>query len=359
MAKIKEPKMEDKVVQVEELENSEENVPKVETTVSKIGDKKVVKLNKFDIFFIRVWSFICAFILKISGWITKGLTFIFKREIPQRYVTAAVATILIILVVIIITAPFNINVEKTETLDIYNSNLIAVQRKVGENTTTGEPIYKWGYANKKGVIKIDCIYEKAMDFKYNVAFVLVSEVKSSGSTSTYWKLINTKGKNVGSIQFQQVVGADPVVSTFADNKLAKVCLAGSYGYINTKGKMVIDAEYSDAGDFIDGIARVGRGSSYWFINKKGKQISDEYAYARDFVEGYAAVKTLAGNWKFINSNCEDIIEAKFDAVSDFYCGYAAVKLGGSYAIIDTSGKYVVKTNSFYDLSILDNFNIER
>jgi len=328
-----------------------------ETIVSKVGDKKSnIKLNKFDVFFIRIWSFICAAILKFSYLIVKGIKFVIKKEIPVRYVVATVSTLLVVALIALCAAPFTRTVS-VEDIEIYHNNLIAVQKEVGKDDVTMAPIYKWGYVNKKGATKIDFIYEDAMDFKYKVAFVLVSE-KTGSSTYSYWKLINTKGKDVGSYQFSQTIGAERVVSEFSDtDKLAKVCLAGNYGFINTSGKMQINAEYDDAGSFVDGKARVGRGSTYYFINKKGKQVSSEFSYARDYVEGYAAVKTLSGMWQFINNKCESITEAKFDAVSDFHCGYAAVKLGSSYAIINTSGEYVVKSNLFSDIKILGEFEL--
>ena len=242
------------------------------------------------------------------------------------------------------------------TLDLYPNGLIAVQKKIGEDAITGEEVYKWGFANNKGVEKIKCIYDGALDFKYGVAFVKVIE-SQNGSNYVYWKLINTRGQNVGDYEFVQSGSIVPVEQFSDDQKLAKVMSSGQYGYINNKGKPVIEFIYNDAGPFIGKMARVCFGSSYFFINKKGKQVSATFENARDMVDGYAAVQNYSGKWGFINSKGNIAIEPRYDEVSDFYCGYAAVKSGTSYGIIDEKGNKIVPAASFVDLNVLEYFGM--
>ena len=348
--------------QVEEMVDSldQENLldkeeTQIETKAIRIGDKTTVKkVNKFDLFFISIWSFICSAIIKLSSWICKGIKFVFKKEVPQKYVIAVVATILIILLIALITAPFKVNVTKTETLELYSSNLIAVQKYVGVDKYNN-PSYKWGYANKNGDIKINCQYEEAMDFRYKVAFVKLLK-ESNGTSYYYWTRINTKGKPVSDLEIT-VTGECPVQQFSSDTKLARIMLSGKYGYINTKGKIKIDTIYDNAGMFIDGVARVQEGGNVYFINSKGKQVSDNYQNARDMVEERAAVQQRdSGKWGFVNNKGELVIKTSWDEVSDFYNGYAAVRQGETYGVIDSKGNVVVKVGLFKNLNILEYFN---
>ncbi len=312
-------------------------------------------INKFDAFFLRIWAFLCAIIIKFSELICSGIKFVIKKDVPRKYVTAIVVIILVILLIILIAVPASANGTAKQEIDLYPNGLIAVEKRVGTDSTTGDPIYKWGYANKNGAIKIACQYDGALDFKYGVAFVKVIQ-KQNGSNYVYWKLIDKRGADVGEYQFVQTGDNIPVEQFSDDQKLAKVMISGRYGYVNYKGKMVIDAIYEDAGQFIGNMARVSTGTSYYFINKKGKMISSAFDNARDMVDGYAAVN-IAGRWGFMNEKGNVTIEPIFDEVSDFYCGYAAVKQGTSYGVIDEKGKYVVSTGMFSSLNILEYFEM--
>ena len=260
-------------VKIEDAPVPEANQQGKKTKVFRAGDdSNKPNLNKFDIFFIHIWAFICAAIMKLSDWIAQGFEFIIKKDVPRKYVTAALVILIIILFIIIIAVPASSNGTAKQVLDLYPNNLIAVQKRVGEDSQTGDPIYKWGYANKNGAVKISCVYDGALDFKYGVAFVKVIEVKT-GSNYVYWKLIDTKGRDVGGVQFVQT-GVDIPVDQFSDSqKLARVMTGGRYGYVNTKGTLAIQAKYDDAGPFVGKLARVSVGSSCYFINKKAKKMT--------------------------------------------------------------------------------------
>ena len=344
-------------IKVEDKPVLESNDTESQTRIASIDSvMKTSNLNKFDTFFIRIWAFLCSIIIKFSDWICKGIKFLIKRDIPRKYVTATVVIIILVLFILLIALPASANGTARQELDLYPNGLIAVEKRVGTDAV-GEPIYKWGYANKKGAIKISCVYDDALDFKYGVAFVKVIEAQN-GSNYVYWKLIDKNGKDVGDYQFIQTGVNVPVTQFSEDQKLAKVIISGRYGYVNSKGKLAIDAIYEDAGSFIGKIARVSSGYSYYFINTKGKKVSKEFDNARDIVDGFAAVN-ISGRWGFMNEKGNVVIEPIFDEVSDFYCGYAAVKQGTSYGVIDEKGKYVVSTGMFSSLNILEYFEMKK
>ena len=88
---------------------------------------------------------------------------------------------------------------------------------------------------------------------------------------------------------------------------------GKYGYVDSKGKWVIKAQFEEAKDFSDGLAMV----TYYnttddfyeartgYINSKGKAaFSSRFYRANDFKDGYAAVTLLLklyGLWGKRNS----------------------------------------------------------
>ncbi len=355
-----------KDIKLEDVEILSKDNNENATRISKVDDPlKKPSLNKFDTFFIRIWALICAAILKLSDWICAGIKFFIKRDVPRKYVTTFVVLVLIVLFILMIALPASANGTAKLELNIFSSGLVAAQKRVGVDKQ-GDPVYKWGFVDKKGAEKIDFIYYDALDFKYGVAFVQVVE-PGEGYNSTYWKLINKRGQDVGNHRFDQFGDDIPIQQFSDDQKLARVRRSGNYGFINNKGKIVIDTNYDDAGPFVGKMARVNKGNDWYFINTKGKQMTQTFIGARDMVEGFAAVQTNSGSWGFINDKGKMVIEARYSAVSDFYCGYAAVRSGTpgaagvvlTYGVIDTKGKVVVPTGLFTSLNILEYFDMNK
>lgn len=321
--------------------------------------KSHTSVNKFDRFWLKVWAVICAAVTAISNAINWVIKLIFRHKAPDKYVKAFVSIILIIIAIAILAAPFNITINKIETLDVFSDNLIAVKRYIGTDSDHN-PVYKWGYADKKGKLRIPCQYEAAMQFKHGVAWVHVIEQNDENLTQSYWMLIDKRARRVGSNTFMQVSGEVPV-KEFSDKiRYAGVNQGGKWGFINTSGKIVIPCIYDEVGNFDEEIARVRRGSNTYFINSKDKTISDEFQDARDFSCGLAAVYR-SGNWGFINTKGEIVTELIWDEVSDFKMGYAMIvsrgKDGMSYGIVDTSGKLVLPAGSFVDVALREYFGM--
>lgn len=342
-----------------ELPHDDQTVDKDDATVIKIGESTDAHktANKFDIFWLKVWAVICSFIQSFAIAINKGIKLIFKKEAPLKYVKAVISVILIIIAIAIISAPFNITVNEVQKLEIYPNGLTVVQKQVGVDSSTNAPIYKYGYANNKGKIKIECLYDDAMSFKYNVAWVNTKKENADGYIENYWTLINTKGKTVGELKVMQNDENVVPVSTFGNKyKLSAVMLGGKYGFVNTSGKIVISCKYDDVGNFDYKLARVRLGAETYFINNKGKKISQTYFDARDFKEGIAAV-SINNLWGFIDENGDAVGDVEYDNVSDFKQGYALVKRGATYGIIDQKGNNVVNTGVFTDLELVEFFEM--
>lgn len=135
------------------------------------------------------------------------------------------------------------------------------------------------------------------------------------------------------------------------------------GYIDMTGKLVIPLRYEDAHDFSDGLATVRQGPyNYAFIDTDGNVVTviREYSAVFAIKEGFARVRKnnkMDDSWGIIDKNGREIVPPKYDGVSDFSEGLAAVsrrdKLSQpdennyihieSYlkGFVDTTGKVVV------------------
>jgi len=80
-----------------------------------------------------------------------------------------------------------------------------------------------------------------------------------------------------------------------------------WGFIDTKGSMILPCKYSKAGDFSEGVARVKYEGKWGFINKSGTPvISFIYDDASDFSDGLAQVR-IKRNWGFIDKKGTEIV----------------------------------------------------
>lgn len=355
------------VVMDEEFSNSVNGVEVVgdeaiekKSKIRKLGaPKDESKLNKFDLFFIKLWSYIVSMVIVISSGINFVIKAIFKRKAPDKYVRATVAVILIICVMLLFTLPFRINVSSNVATEIYGDGLIPVKQKVN-NDALNYPIYKWGYANKKGKIIIEPAYDEALPFRYGVAWVrvMVKNLENTAYEKDYWQLIDKKGKPKGGLKFNadiHSIGADRPIGEFnAGVKLAwvkKEGATGLYGYINNSGKIKLQYDYNYAEDFSDGLARVKKGNAEFFIDKNGKEVSDRYDEVRAFSGELGAVKKN-GLWGFVNVKGKMVIDPSYDDVSPFQSDYAAVRRGDAYGIIDKKGKAIIAALDYNDIYTL-------
>ena len=98
-------------------------------------------------------------------------------------------------------------------------------------------------------------------------------------------------------------------------------------------------EYVDDWNF--GLAKVSKNQKVGFVDPKGKLVVDLiYDEAFAFSEGYAAVKTN-GKWGYIDSTGKEVIAAVYSEVGCFSEGYAKVAKNGSWGFIDKEGRTVI------------------
>lgn len=148
--------------------------------------------------------------------------------------------------------------------------------------------FLYGYANSSGEYVIEAKYEEAKDFKDGYAIV---------KRNDKWGVVDTSGKETIACTFDQIEifngavmrvkkgnlfglmsaatgAAVQQISYTQINELsqnrAKMCINGKYGYFDEKGKTVIAAQYTYAGNFSsDGKASVEKGGDMYYIYTNG------------------------------------------------------------------------------------------
>ncbi len=192
--------------------------------------------------------------------------------------------------------------------DNFNEGLL----KVGVKT-------KYGYIDTSGKLKIPAIYEKARDFHNGLAVV---GKKGKTEYSDYMVYINKLG-----IELKGIKAASPYASDFSEGyALYQKADSPNKGindkfiyYINTQGKVIFKSEseeYFQHGGFSNGLAAVSNAAGkYGYINTKGVLVIP-YQFDMPKEKIYA-------------------FEIKFDKY-----GYAKVEKDGKAVTIDKTGKVV-------------------
>jgi len=99
--------------------------------------------------------------------------------------------------------------------------------------------------------------------------------------------------------------------------LARVKLSGKWGYIDRSGRIVINPQFEEAGDFAEGLARVKTGGKWGYIDRTGRfLINPQFEEAGDFSQGLARVK-LGGKWGYVDRKGVVLVPPQFSEAGDF------------------------------------------
>lgn len=136
--------------------------------------------------------------------------------------------------------------------------------------------------------------------------------------------------------------------------LAKVGIKDQYGYIDASGQFAIPIQFDAADDFNDGVALVKKGGKLFYVDKSGQviissEITAQYYQVYDFCEGLARVfikdvsdgTSLTGKYGFIDKHGQLAIPIQFEEASDFQEGLAAILISGKFGFIDKNGQLVI------------------
>jgi HEAT repeat protein len=158
-----------------------------------------------------------------------------------------------------------------------------------------------------------------------------------------------------------------LASPFSEGLAAVRDEHGRYGYIDHTGRYVMAPQFEEAFAFSDGVAQVGDTNHLaGFIDRKGHWVVtprySSFSRGSSFAEGLACVETnvpairppVAGDgadlplkWGYINTNGQPVIDFKFEGVSAFSEGLAAVSLTNLCGYIDKTGAFAIQPQFDY------------
>lgn len=213
--------------------------------------------------------------------------------------------------------------------------------------------YWFGYVDNKGKLVIKPQFKDARNFYEGVAWVRSAETDR-------WGLIDKTGTFITKANLENAVD-------FFEG-LASVKIKNGYGFVDTKGKLVIQPQYTFAYKFSEGMAYVNVGDreygKYGYIDKNGKMvIKPEYYAAGDFSEGLAPVKLRnsdKGPWAYIDKKGQIAIKPFEIGYAGSFSTYGLAPINtismtneGSYGFIDRTGKVIIKPQYYSVGEFLD------
>lgn len=87
-----------------------------------------------------------------------------------------------------------------------------------------------------------------------------------------------------------------------------------WGFINIKGKLIIQAEYEEVGNFSEGLCAVKQNNRWGFIDKTGKIVVEpKYKAVWEFFDGLAEVLDEKNKVGFINQKGEMAIKPQYES----------------------------------------------
>ena len=151
-----------------------------------------------------------------------------------------------------------------------------------------------------------------------------------------WGFINSKGEIVVAPHYT-------IVAPFADG-LAAVCLNDKWGFINSQGTVVVAIEYERVYAFACGRAAVMINGKWGFIDTSGNVVVPAcYDEVDKFVEGVARVRQSL-HWGYIKSDATQLTPVKYSEAYNNYHGNLVVNEGGVYDVkwgVVTGGSWLI------------------
>lgn len=155
--------------------------------------------------------------------------------------------------------------------------------------------------------------------------------------SKMWGFMNTSGEDVIEAQFLSV-------GYFSHGLAWAKASDNLIGIINKKGEWVVKPQYLKAKEYDDaGFARVKSGTEWRFLTKEGDEITVSGNLSLGSFNDGLAYARKGDRFGFVDMKGDWVIDAKYDKVKSFTEGFAAVKKGASWGFVDKSGKEVIST----------------
>lgn len=171
--------------------------------------------------------------------------------------------------------------------------------------------------------------------------------------------IDKDGQLIIPFEFDAIVageGGESLEFNDFSEGLAAVNKNDKYGFIDTKGKVVIEPKYEWASSFSDGLAIVSAEGLYGAIDKQGKTVIPfEYEALADFHDGFATAarppkdrEDYESKYGLINKQNEVVIPFMYESIGNLSESLIAVKKDGKWGYVDTTNKSIIPINLAYE-----------
>ena len=171
--------------------------------------------------------------------------------------------------------------------------------------------------------------------------------------------IDKDGQLIIPFEFDAIVageGGESLEFNDFSEGLAAVSKNDKYGFIDTKGKVVIEPKYEWASSFSDGLAIVSVEGLYGAIDTQGKTVIPfEYQALADFHDGFAAAarppkdpEDYESKYGLINKQNEVVIPFMYESMGNLSESLIAVKKDGKWGYVDTKNKAIIPITLKYE-----------
>jgi hypothetical protein len=225
---------------------------------------------------------------------------------------------------------------------------------------------KWGFISEDGKFAIKAQYIEATVFSEGLAWVVVENAAPAAidkkgelkftlqdaeevrlfknglaafnmvdeEGKEKWGFVDKKGKVVINPQFSSV-------SNFSDGKCGVRNEDGKWGFIDKEGKITINYQFDAAGDFKNGKCIVSSANKDGVIDKDGKYIINPQ-FTEMKIDGDMFLVNQDGKWGWCDEEGKLVINPQFGEAYPFNDHkITSVQSGKSYGYIDKEGKIVI------------------
>ena len=193
--------------------------------------------------------------------------------------------------------------------------------------------------------------KELLAYQYNIKYVSFDDIYdwheaggkcyAAAKNDGFWGLVDEDGNQKLRFRFDYVGAYDE------ETGVVPCCENGAYYYVDIKGnkKLAGDFDYQFLGSFGCGYAPAQRNNTYGYINAEFEEFSFDYSYAGAFANKVAAVEKN-GKWALINERFEPITDFMYDEIFVDAYGYCSVfktivaRIGSGFVLLDTEGKRI-------------------
>lgn len=227
---------------------------------------------------------------------------------------------------------------------------------------------RWGYLDENGVQQVGYFYAAAEPFNA-YGFAVVRNAKGeTGVLDASGKTVIEPRESPRTVDFAQgaiayrystesvyfdtfgrETGTYEGAAGFFSNGLLRVQRGGRWGYINTKGEMIIPARFADAGDFVDGRALVKQEDGTCAVQYAKGTRAGLPAEPASLTIGHDGLIVLRDeeDYRLYSLNTGSYLTSAYDKIEVEDDGYVAVQKDKKWGILTQNGTISVLPRYYY------------